>query len=84
MGRGERVFSWHSIADQVWAGKTFPDACKFLGYSWHDVDRAMSEDVRSFLLDVCMVAGARDEYLGEPIEPITIDDIPAIYKLHTE
>jgi hypothetical protein len=56
--------TWRSIADLVWKGKTLPDACTELGLDWRVIDRKMSEDVRSFLLDVAMVAGAKEEYLG--------------------
>jgi hypothetical protein len=56
--------SWWDIADLVWSGMTIPDACAELGLDWRVVDRAMPEKVRSFYLDVAMVAGAKEEYLG--------------------
>ena len=55
---------WNAIAELVWQGKTIPAACLELGLEFADVDRAMNIDIRSFLLDVSMVAGAREEYLG--------------------
>ena len=62
----ERMVSidWNAIADMVWYGSTIPAACEELGLEFADVDRAMNIDIRSFLLDVSMVAGAREEYLG--------------------
>jgi hypothetical protein len=55
---------WHAIADLVWEGRTVMQACEDLGLDWRVIDRAMPEQVRSFYLDVAMVAGAREEYLG--------------------
>ena len=55
---------WNAIAELVWQGKTVPAACFELGLEFADVDKAMNIDIRSFLLDVSMVAGAREEYLG--------------------
>jgi hypothetical protein len=55
---------WHAIADLVWEGRTLKQACEDLGLDWRMIDRAMPEQVRSFYLDVAMVAGAREEYLG--------------------
>ena len=55
---------WYAVADLVWQGRTVPAACLELGLEFHDVDRAMDLDIRSFLLDVSMVAGAREQYLS--------------------
>jgi hypothetical protein len=55
---------WYAIADLVWKGRTLMQACKDLGLDWRMIDRAMPEEVRSFYLDVAMVAGAREECLG--------------------
>ena len=60
-----QLINWRKIADLVWDGMTVPTACKELGYEWRDVDLAMDEDVRGFLLDVSMIAGYRDSALKE-------------------
>ena len=57
--------TYHAIADLVWQGMTVPDACKELGYDFHQVYKQMSVEVRGYLVDVSMVAGCREEYLGE-------------------
>jgi hypothetical protein len=55
--------TWKSIANLVWEGKTVPDACIELGLDWRVIDRKMTENVRKFLLDTAMMAGAKEEYL---------------------
>ena len=57
--------TYHAIADLVWHGMTVPDACKELGYEFRDVYKQMSTDVTRFMVDVSMLAGCREEYLGE-------------------
>ena len=59
------AYPWRDIADLVWDGMTVPAAAKELGLTWREIDLAMSEDVRGFLLDVSMVAGYRDSALKE-------------------
>jgi hypothetical protein len=56
--------TWRAIADKVWEGKSIPDSCKELGLDWRVIDRKMSDNIRTFLLDTAMVAGAREEYLN--------------------
>ena len=55
----------YKIADLMWKNMTVQEACKELGYDWREVDRLLDTEKRGYLLDVSMVAGARDEYLGE-------------------
>ena len=59
------VDTWHRIADLMWQKKTFPQACEELGLNERVVERKMTTDIKSYLVDVSMLAGARDEYLGE-------------------
>jgi len=57
--------TWHDIADLVWKGMTVPDACKELGYNFNNVYKYMSVEVSRYMVDVSMLAGCREEYLGE-------------------
>jgi hypothetical protein len=54
--------TWHAIADLVWKGMTVPDAVRELGYEWNS--NSMPIEVKRFLVDVSMLANAREEYLG--------------------
>jgi hypothetical protein len=56
--------TWHSIADLVWQGMTVPDACKELGHDFGEIYGQMSTDVSRYMVDVSMLAGCREEYLG--------------------
>ena len=55
---------WHRIADLVWSGMTVPDACAELGYEFVVVHKQMPVDIARYMVDVSMLAGCRDEYLG--------------------
>jgi hypothetical protein len=49
----------------VWQGKTVPDACHELGYDFQQVYKQMPVEVARYMVDVSMLAGCREEYLGE-------------------
>lgn len=57
--------TWHDIANLVWQGKTVPDACHELGYDFQQVYKQMPVEVARYMVDVSMLAGCREEYLGE-------------------
>ena len=58
-------YPWRGIADLVWHGMTVPAAAEEFGFTWREIDLAMSNEVRGFLVDVSMVAGYRDSALKE-------------------
>ena len=58
------TIDWYALADLVWKGYTIPAACEELGHVWLDVSKVMGIERKRYLLDVSMVAGAREEYLS--------------------
>jgi hypothetical protein len=56
--------TWHAIADLVWKGMTVPAAVEQLDLDWWTIDRQMTTNIRGYFIDVSMVAGVREEYLG--------------------
>jgi hypothetical protein len=56
---------YYKVADLVWQGMTVPDAVRELGYDWPDVDRTMTMKVRSYLVDVAILANCKEDYLGD-------------------
>jgi hypothetical protein len=56
--------TWRAIADKVWEGKTVPESCKELGLDWPEVHKAMTTDIKRYMVDVSMLAGVREEYLS--------------------
>jgi hypothetical protein len=53
---------YHKVADLVWQGMTVPEAVQELGCEWNQ--HYVPVEVKRFLVDVSMLANAREEYLG--------------------
>jgi hypothetical protein len=53
---------YHKIADLVWKGMTVPKAVQELECEWNQ--HCVPIEVKRFLVDVSMLANAREEYLG--------------------
>jgi hypothetical protein len=62
---------YHKVADLVWQGMTVPKAVQELGYEWDQ--HSVPIEVKRFLVDVSMLANAKEEYLGAL--PITNQEI---------
>jgi hypothetical protein len=48
----------------MWRGMTVQEACKELKLDWQETHKTMPIEVKRFLVDVSMLANAREEYLG--------------------
>jgi hypothetical protein len=48
----------------MWCGMTVQQACKELKLDWLVIHKAMPIEVKRYLVDVSMLANAREEYLG--------------------
>ena len=55
---------WRAIADELWDGKTVQQACISLSIDYREVYREMDIEMRTFLLDVAMLANYRDGLLS--------------------
>jgi hypothetical protein len=53
---------YYKVADLVWKGMTVPEAVQELGFEWNQ--HSIPIEVKRFLLDVSMLANAKEEYLG--------------------
>jgi hypothetical protein len=60
---------WRLIADEMWAGNTVQDACKTLNLDWQTVYQRLNvePEIKSYLLDVSLLANAREEFLQDEI-----------------
>jgi hypothetical protein len=56
--------TYRSIADIMWRGMTVQEACKELKLDWLEIRKTMPIEVKRYLVDVSMLANAREEYLG--------------------
>jgi hypothetical protein len=48
----------------MWRGMTVQEACKELKLDWLEIRKTMPIEVKRYLVDVSMLANAREEYLG--------------------
>jgi hypothetical protein len=48
----------------MWRGMTMQQACKELKLDWQETHKTMSIEVKRYMVDVSMLANAREEYLG--------------------
>ena len=57
--------SWRAIADHMWEGRTIQEACELIRIDYKDVSYQLNAwpEMKSFLLDVSMVADYRDREL---------------------
>jgi hypothetical protein len=53
---------YYKVADLVWSGMTIPEAVRELGYEWKQ--HCVPIEVKRYLVDVSMLANAREEFLG--------------------
>ena len=65
---GTVVIPWRAIADLMWTGKTIQQACSELELDYTDVMKVITHDMKSFLLDVSMLANYRDTELLCPAQ----------------
>jgi hypothetical protein len=56
------MVNYYKVADLVWQGKTVPEAVQELGHEWSH--NSLPIEVKRYLVDVSMLASAREEYLG--------------------
>jgi hypothetical protein len=56
------MVNYYKVADLVWQGKTVPEAVQELGHEWSY--NSLPIEVKRYLVDVSMLARAREEYLG--------------------
>ena len=66
MHAGQLLTPWRLIADEMWAGNTVQDACKTLNLDWQTVYQRLNvePEIKSYLLDVSLLANAREEFLN--------------------
>jgi hypothetical protein len=55
---------YYKVADLVWKGMTVPEAARELGYNWGKMKNFIPIEVRGYLVDVSIMAGCREDYLG--------------------
>jgi hypothetical protein len=55
--------NWADVFTQVWNGLTIPQACAYLDLDYSMVEDEMNIVIRSFLVDVGMIANVRRNIL---------------------
>lgn len=58
-------YKWAELFTQIWHGSTIKQACGYLALDYATVQNEMTIEIRSFIVDVSMVAGAKSELLNE-------------------
>jgi hypothetical protein len=56
--------TYHSIADLMWRGMTIQQACNELNTDWLEMYKMMPIEVKQYVLNVSVLANAKEEYLG--------------------
>lgn len=54
---------WSAVFNGIWNGLTVEETCRYLELDFALVQNKMTLEIRSFIIDVSMVAGARSELL---------------------